>query len=205
MLLNLHQVSIQIPVYPSNLPCIYGTQYRHRYFYFFSLFSVSQFTWQIWQTNNSIKSNKPNKVMKKVVLESEKEFFITEAWTHGPGHGAAYQCSEPSVIPPSIGIVYLGNTIVFVSTDCLIIFGVTFVFSLIFYLVQSLLEGKTYSYVPMKVSLKRCSECLATTAKLVFKMFHPSLFLIILIPFKQFYNRMKAVGFYGIRTQIFRV
>ena len=29
-------------------------------------FSVSQFTWQIWQTNNSFKSNKPNRIMKKV-------------------------------------------------------------------------------------------------------------------------------------------
>ena len=29
-------------------------------------FSVSQFTWQIWQTNNSIKSNKPHRITKKV-------------------------------------------------------------------------------------------------------------------------------------------
>ena len=28
-------------------------------------FSVSQFAWQIWQTNNSIKSYKPNRIMKK--------------------------------------------------------------------------------------------------------------------------------------------
>ena len=29
-------------------------------------FSTSQFTWQIWQTNNSIKSNQPHRIMKKV-------------------------------------------------------------------------------------------------------------------------------------------
>ena len=31
-------------------------------------FSVSQFTWQIWQTNNSFESNKPNRIMKKVYM-----------------------------------------------------------------------------------------------------------------------------------------
>ena len=35
------------------------------------------------------------------MLGSEKEFVVTEAWTHGPGHGAVYQCLEPSVIPLS--------------------------------------------------------------------------------------------------------
>ena len=33
------------------------------------------------------------------MLGSEKKFVVTEAQTHGPGHGTAYQCSEPSVIP----------------------------------------------------------------------------------------------------------
>ena len=31
-------------------------------------FSVSQFTWQLWQTNNSVKSNRPNKIMKKGLM-----------------------------------------------------------------------------------------------------------------------------------------
>ena len=37
------------------------------------------------------------------MLGPEKEFFITEAWTHGPGpgHGAVYQWKELSVIPLS--------------------------------------------------------------------------------------------------------
>ena len=35
------------------------------------------------------------------MLGSKKEFVITEAWTHGPGHGVAYRWSEPSVIPLS--------------------------------------------------------------------------------------------------------
>ena len=35
------------------------------------------------------------------MLWSEKEFVITKVWTHGPGHGTAYPCSEPSVIPLS--------------------------------------------------------------------------------------------------------
>ena len=33
------------------------------------------------------------------MLGSKKVFVITEAPTHGPGHGAVYHCSEPSVIP----------------------------------------------------------------------------------------------------------
>ena len=36
------------------------------------------------------------------MLGSEKEFVITKAQTHGPGHGAVYQWSEPSVIPLSL-------------------------------------------------------------------------------------------------------
>ena len=39
--------------------------------------------------------------MHDVVLGSENECVITEACTHGAGYGAAYQCSEPSVIPLS--------------------------------------------------------------------------------------------------------
>ena len=35
------------------------------------------------------------------MLGSDKEFVVTKARTHGPGHGAAYRCSEPSVIPLS--------------------------------------------------------------------------------------------------------
>ena len=31
----------------------------------------------------------------------QKEFVVTEAWTHSPGHGTLYQYSEPSVIPLS--------------------------------------------------------------------------------------------------------
>ena len=46
--------------------------------FFHFQFSASQFTWQIWQTNNSIKSNKPNRIMNKA-------FDVTEARTHGPG------------------------------------------------------------------------------------------------------------------------
>ena len=35
------------------------------------------------------------------MLGSEKQFVVTEALTHTPGHGAVYQCSEQSVIPLS--------------------------------------------------------------------------------------------------------
>ena len=63
-------------------------------------FSVSQFTWQIWQTINSIKSNKPNRIEESIdVLGSEKVFVIIKARTHSPGHCTAYWSSEPSVIP----------------------------------------------------------------------------------------------------------
>ena len=33
--------------------------------FFYFQFSASQFTWQIWQTNNSIESNKSNRIMNK--------------------------------------------------------------------------------------------------------------------------------------------
>ena len=36
-----------------------------------------------------------------VALGSNKEFDLTEAQTHGPGGGAAFQYSEPSVTPLS--------------------------------------------------------------------------------------------------------
>ena len=36
-----------------------------------------------------------------VVLGYEKEFIVTEAWTHVPGHGIVYWCSELAVIPLS--------------------------------------------------------------------------------------------------------
>ena len=36
--------------------------------FFYFQFSVSQFTWQIWQTNNSIKRNKPNRIMNNVLM-----------------------------------------------------------------------------------------------------------------------------------------
>ena len=54
-------------------------------------------------TNNSIKSNKPNRITKKaiVVFGSEKEFVITEDRTRSPGHGAACECLELSLIPLS--------------------------------------------------------------------------------------------------------
>ena len=66
-------------------------------------FSVSQFTWHIWKTNNGIKSNKQIESQRKCrcCAGSEKEFVVTKAWTHGPGHGAVYWWSEPSVIPLS--------------------------------------------------------------------------------------------------------
>ena len=41
--------------------------------------------------NNSIKSNKPNRI--NVVIGSHKEFGITEVKTNGSKYGAAYQCS----------------------------------------------------------------------------------------------------------------
>ena len=37
--------------------------FKKNFFYF--QFSASQFTWQIWQTNNSIESNKSNRIMNK--------------------------------------------------------------------------------------------------------------------------------------------
>ena len=70
-------------------------------FFVYFQFSVSQITWQIWQTNNHIKSTKPNRISIDVVLGSEKEFVITKAQTLSPGHCAVYQWSEPSVIPVS--------------------------------------------------------------------------------------------------------
>ena len=33
------------------------------------------------------------------MVGSEKEFVVTEARTHGPGHGTVYRRSEPNVIP----------------------------------------------------------------------------------------------------------
>ena len=35
--------------------------------FFYFQFYVSQFTWQIWRTNNSYKSNKPNRIMNKAL------------------------------------------------------------------------------------------------------------------------------------------
>ena len=56
-------------------------------------------------TDKKIVSNQINQIESwisvDVVLGSEKEFVVTEAWTHGPGHGAVYQWKEPSVIPLS--------------------------------------------------------------------------------------------------------
>ena len=45
-------------------------------------FSVSQFTWQLWQTNNSVKSNRPNKIMKKGLMLwlGPKKIYIW--WVH---------------------------------------------------------------------------------------------------------------------------
>ena len=47
--------------------------------FLFFKFSVLQFKWKISQTNNSIKSNKPNRITKKhnVELGSKKEFVFT--------------------------------------------------------------------------------------------------------------------------------
>ena len=47
------------------------------------------------------------------MIESYREFVITEALTHSLGHGAAYQCSVPSVIPLSYpGAPYQSTLIV---------------------------------------------------------------------------------------------
>ena len=50
-----------------------------------------------------IVSNKINQIESQRKRRScvwvQKEFVITEALTHGSGHGTAYLCSEPSVIP----------------------------------------------------------------------------------------------------------
>ena len=73
----------------------------------FRLFSIffSQFTWQNWNTNNSIKYNH-----EESIDGSKKEFVVTETQTHGPGHGTVYKCSEPSVILLSYpGAPFLSN------------------------------------------------------------------------------------------------
>ena len=48
----------------SHIKCNFS--FSNKFFYF--QFSVSQFTWQIWQTKNSIETNKPNIIMKKALM-----------------------------------------------------------------------------------------------------------------------------------------
>ena len=72
-------------------------------FFVYFQFSVSQFTWQIWNTNNSIKKIKQIESWRKhrCCAWVQKELVFTEAQTHSPGHGTVYGCSEPSVTPLS--------------------------------------------------------------------------------------------------------
>ena len=65
--------------------------------------SVSQFTWHIWQTNNSIKSKKPNRIMKKaqkLCLGQKKSFSSPrlELTAQAKHTKVCYQSSELSVI-----------------------------------------------------------------------------------------------------------
>ena len=46
-------------------------------------------------------SNQINKLESCKKHGSYEEFVITKVQSHSPGHSAAYQCSEPSVIPLS--------------------------------------------------------------------------------------------------------
>ena len=80
--------------------------------------------------------------MKKldVVIGSNQEFVITKAQTHSPGHGAAFQCSEPSVIPLSYpGAPYLAYVELASTAIPTVILSLSWVFP-----APSLMEDKFY-------------------------------------------------------------
>ena len=72
--------------------------------FFYFQFSVSQFTWQIWHTNNSIKSNKLNRIMRKCRCCAWVWKKISRHWGSNSQpmtwHGAVHRWSvwDPSAI-----------------------------------------------------------------------------------------------------------
>ena len=58
---DVYKKVLNIGVTPGSIPSYCFLKINFFYFQF----SASQFTWQIWQTNNSIESNKSNRIMNK--------------------------------------------------------------------------------------------------------------------------------------------
>ena len=69
----------------------------------FRMLSTDQFDRQIIPSNqiNPIESRRKHWCCACV----QKEFVVTKAKTHGPGHGSVYWWSEPSMIPLSYSVI----------------------------------------------------------------------------------------------------